>query len=327
MRPTTLMRVLLLAGALLAAAALTDVRAVLDAVSRADPAWLLLVGIATGVSTVAKALTWRGCLAALPGAGPVRRTDLLGPFLVGALVNAGTPARAGDALRVTMARRAVRRRGGDVGLAEVAGSVVAEHLVSTAVWGALVVCVAPLLPLPAEVRAAAAAIGAAAVALIVVAARGGTAPRAPLPAGRIRGAVRDAVSAIHHAACAIRGPRVFAEVTASAVLHWVGQWAAVWAVLAGCGMPGLGPLVAAGVVVAVALAHALPVTPGGIGTVQAGVALPLIAAGVAGPEALAAGVVLQGVETAVHAAAGLLFLTRPGRTPAGSAADEHLPPA
>lgn len=318
-RRTVVVRAVLAAAVAVAVVALVDVGGVIAAAARAEWRWLAVVAAAIAVSAVAKVVTWHGCLRGLPGVGPaVRRTDLVGPFFVGALVNTGVPARAGDAMRVAMARQIVRHRGGEAGLAEVAGTVVAEHLVSTAVWGVLVVLVAPMLPLPWGVRAGAVGLGAGAVAVIVLAGRvrsvegrGGRVVR------RVRGALTDGARAVHHAARVMRRPRAFAEVTGSAAVHWAGQWAAVWAVLAALGMTGLGPMVAASVVVALALAHAVPVTPGGIGAAQAGVALPLVAAGAAAPEALAAGVVLQGVEIVLNAVAGAVFLLsrRDGRTP------------
>ena len=63
--------------------------------------------------------------------------------------------------------------------------------------------------------------------------------------------------------------------------------------------------------VALTLAHAVPLAPGGVGTFQIAAMLPLTAGyGVDPAAALAFGVLLQISETAVSVCLGLLFLVR-----------------
>ena len=329
MKPSVVLRGLVAVCAVGILIAVVDVGHVAHTVLAADGTWLLVAAGALAVSTLAKGVTWHGCLTALPGSGAaVPRGEVLGAFLVGALLNACLPARAGDAARVTMARRVIRRGGGTAGLAEVAGSVVAEHLVSTAVWGLLVAGVAPFLPLPLAARVAALAIGLGAVAAIVLAAFISPAPGpGGNRGGRARAVLADTARSVRHTAGRMRGPRPLTELTGSAALHWAGQWGAVWTVLIACGLGALGPLGAAAVVVSLALAQAIPVAPGGIGTAQAGVAIPLVAAGVGLPEALAAGVVLQGVETGITAVLCAVWLPLRRRPHPGTASPVPAPAA
>jgi hypothetical protein len=70
---------------------------------------------------------------------------------VGALVNSVGVARAGDVVKVALARRALARRGADVAAADIAGAMVAEHVVATAAWGALICAIAVVAPVPAAV--------------------------------------------------------------------------------------------------------------------------------------------------------------------------------
>jgi len=296
--------------------AVVDLGHVAQTVLAADGTWLLVAAGALAVSTLAKGVTWHGCLAALPGSGTaVPRGEVLGAFLVGALLNACLPARAGDAARVTIVAP-----GGRPAWPRWRDRSSPSTLVSTAVWGLLVAGVAPFLPLPVAARAAALAIGLGAVAAIVLAARMSPAPGVDgRRGGRARAALADTARSVRHTAGRMRRPRPLTELTGSAALHWAGQWGAVWTVLIACGLGGLGPLGAAAVVVSLALAQAIPVAPGGVGTAQAGVAIPLVAAGVGLPEALAAGVVLQGVETGITAVLWAVWLPLRRRPDPGTA--------
>ena len=95
--------------------------------------------------------------------------------------------------------------------------------------------------------------------------------------------------------------------------QWVCAWLAVAAVLRSLGLGHVG-LTGAGVVLAgVTLAHALPVTPGGVGIIQAGAALPLTATyGVAPEDAIAVAVALAVSETGPGVLLGALCAAREG---------------
>jgi Lysylphosphatidylglycerol synthase TM region len=226
-------------------------------------------------------MAWQGLVAALPSAaGRSRRGDMVAPLLVGALVNSVGVARAGDVVKVALARRVLTRRGADVPHADIAGAMMAEHVVAMVAWGALICGIAALAPVPAAVWAAASAMGLACAAVLV-----GTAVRAPAGAGcrvgcgtalwqRALRAVGRAWAAVHHSHRGLGRPSVAACVGLAALGQWAFAWLAIAAVLAGLGLEHVG-LAGAGVILAsVTLAHALPITPGGVGIIQIGAMLP-----------------------------------------------------
>jgi Lysylphosphatidylglycerol synthase TM region len=167
---------------------------------------LILVAAALNVASgVCKAMTWQGLVATLPGAaGRSRRGDLVSPLFVGALVNSVGVARAGDVVKVALARRALSRRGAEMPLADITGAMMAEHVVAMVAWGALIGGIAVLTPVPAAVWAAATSLALVCAAFLVA-----TAPRVPVEGGcRIGGgaarwrralrAVGRAWTAVHH---------------------------------------------------------------------------------------------------------------------------------
>jgi hypothetical protein len=141
-----------LAFLLAVAAVRIDWAGVADALGSAAPGLMLAAAAANVASSVCKALTWQGLVDALPSArGRSRRGDLVPPLLVGALVNIVGVARAGDVAKVALARRTLARRGADVPLADVTGAMMAEHVVASAAWGALICGVALASPVPMPV--------------------------------------------------------------------------------------------------------------------------------------------------------------------------------
>ena len=272
-------------------------------------AWKLvaLAAVAYAGSSVAKALTWQGLLVGLPaGRGRSGRLDLVVPLFVGALVNGVALARAGDAVKVALAHRRAARRGAPISVADLAGAMLAEHVVATVAWAVLVLAVAAVAPMPPAVTLAAAALGLVCAGFAVT-----TAARAPGACGcrlgddpapwrRALRAVGRAWEAVHHSHRGLGRPRVLAWVSAAALAQWVLAWLAVMVVLAALGLGRVGPAGAALVLVSLTLAHALPITPGGIGVNQVGAMLPLTATyGVMPEEALAFAVALTLSETGV----------------------------
>jgi Lysylphosphatidylglycerol synthase TM region len=281
----------------------------------AECSWPLLAaaGVANALSAAFKAVTWQGLLAGVRGvAARLGRLDLVGPLFVGALVNSGLPARAGEVAKVVLARRTVRRRGGDVGVAQVAGSIAAEHLVSTLAWAvvAAVLCVA--LPTPGAVRAGAIGIGVACTAATAIVAWRPPARRL-IRGRRAMAALAEAWAAAHEGLRALRRPGALGVVVGAGAAQWLAQWAAIWLTLCATGLGAAGPAGAGMVLVTLTLAHAVPLLPGGAGTFQMGAMLPLTGAyGVEPEAALAFGLVLQMGETAVNVGLGFVFLAREG---------------
>ncbi len=179
-------------------------------------------------------------------------------------------------MKLALARRVLARRGANVPLADVAGAMMAEHVVAMVAWGALICGSATVAP---------------------------AGPGAGWAAARPRGSAPCGPSAAPGPPCitptgrsAARPPPAY--VGLAALGQWAFAWLAIAAVLAALGLGHVG-LAAAGVILAgVTIAHALPITPGGVGINQIGAMLPLTATYGAAPEqALAFAVALALSET------------------------------
>lgn len=305
--------VLVVAALIALAAWRIDLSAVADRLVACRWPYLLAACAANALSAVAKAVTWRGLLVGVHGMqGRLRRLDLVSPLLVGALVNSGLPGRVGEVAKVVLARRRVARRGGEASVGQVAGSIAAEHLVSTLAWAGVAVALVVVLPTPGGVRLVTVAAAAGCLVLTCAAARFAPPPRlADHRRGRLARGLADCWAAVHQGLRALRRPRALASVSAAAVGQWVAQWAAILLTLEATGLGHVGPAAAGLVLVTLTLAHAVPLSPGGVGTFQIAAMLPLTAGyGVDPAAALAFGVLLQISETAVGVCLGLLCLVR-----------------
>ena len=281
----------------------------------ADCLWpfLLAACVANTLSAVLKAVTWRGLLDGVAGVGGrLRRFDLVSPLLVGALVNSGLPGRAGEVAKVVLARRRIERRGGAAGVAQVAGSIAAEHLVSTLAWGVLAVALIAVLPVPGAIRLVTVLAAAGCLILTVIIAR--VPPPARVLGGRWRRpsrAATDGWGAMHQSLRALRRPGALWGLFAAATGQWAAQWAAIMLTLQATGLGHVGPAAGGMILVTLTLAHAVPLLPGGVGMFQVAAMLPLTGAyGVDPGAALAFGILLQLSETAVSVVLGLAFLIR-----------------
>lgn len=261
-----------------------------------------------------KAPIWAGLLRGLARGAAVRSRDLVSPVFIGLLGNWVAPARLGEAARVVLAHGRMRRRGIDLGLTAVAGGAAAELLVSTAAWALVGACAALLLPVPGYVVVVAAVAGLVVTGMLIVAvrSRSGSAP-APRPGSRGRRVVRAAWVALQQAGTGLRGlraPRRMGLVAGAGLAAIALQWIGTFLVLEALGLH-VGLAAAAAVLVTTTVAQTFPVLPGGVGSFQAAVALPLVASyGVAGIDALAAGVLLQATQALTGIGPGLVCLAR-----------------
>jgi uncharacterized membrane protein YbhN (UPF0104 family) len=320
------MRGLMLAAAVVAviAVALTtsiDWRHLGSTLASGSPELLALAVVLNVLSGVCKGVAWHGLVDALPdAAGRCRRRDAVAALLGGSLVNAAAVARAGDAAKVALVHRRLRSSGSSTGVGSVAGSVAAEHVVSTTSFGfATVVAGAAAGVHPAAVGLAA-VIGLGGLAIVLL--TGLVAPRPVRVRGGVRGRLLAAAASAwaglhvgHRASMGGAGGRIWV----SAVLQWVFAALAIACCLTAFGVRcGAGECVT--VLMGLTLAHALPVTPGGIGVNQAAAMLPLTAIyGVPAEAALAAVVAVGATELAASLAAGppsLAWAARAGRPPA-----------
>lgn len=262
-----------------------------------------------------KAPIWAGLLRGLAHGAAVRSRDLVSPVFIGLLGNWVAPARLGEAARVVLAHGRMRRRGIGLGLTAVAGGAAAELLVSTAAWAVVGLAATMLLPVPGYVAAVAGAAGLVVTGMLVVALRSSMAALTPgaAPASRGRRVVRAAWIALQQAGTGLRGLRArrrLGLVAGAGMAAIALQWIGTFLVLEALGLH-VGLAAAAAVLVTTTVAQTFPVLPGGVGSFQAAVALPLVASyGVAGMDALAAGVLLQATQALTGIVPGLVCLAR-----------------
>ncbi|HWH13842.1 MAG TPA: lysylphosphatidylglycerol synthase domain-containing protein [Miltoncostaeaceae bacterium] len=261
-----------------------------------------------------KAVIWAGVLRGLAPRAAVRARELLPAVFIGLLGNWVAPARLGEAARTVLALRRLRRRGAEVAGSAIAGGVIAEILVSTVAWALLTLLIALLLPVPAYVGAVAAAVAVGGAAMLLVALR--EAPRArqrPAPRGRVTALLRTGADALRSARAALRGlasPRSLVPVGAAALAAVALQWVAIGLVLWALGL-GVGLAAAAAVLATTTVAQAFPVLPGGVGSFQAAVALPLVATyDVSAADAIAVAVLLHAAQAATAIVPGMACLAR-----------------
>lgn len=267
-------------------------------------AWIIAAAIAVNAVGIAiRAEAWRGLLGHAPG-GRVRIGDAFSAYVVGLIGNALLPARAGEAARVNVLGR---RLGSDGAYALVAGSVVA-HRALDCVPFALLVLLAAALAGPAglggiALLAAAVGVVAAAGAAVVLVRRARPTRRGP---GRLTAMLVEA----RRGAAGLGTPGIALRALALVTAAWCAQLLVVWLALAAFGLPhSIGT--AALVLVAVNVAAAVPLLPGGVGTFQAATALSLGAGGTAAA-GIAFGVGLQGLELLTTLLVGLPAAAREG---------------
>ncbi len=290
-------RSLIVAAAFLAAVAAVAmtshrVGATVAGLERAKPVWLWAAAAAFLLSLFASAAAWRSVFQ-LCGAR-LSYLDACARYSLGSLVNGLSPARVGEAVRLTLFGRALPgdnralRTGGALGVILAGRAVVfALVLVCAAVLGAV-----PLWPV----------VGLAAFGCV---------------AGIVAFAVRDRTPRTHvaHLVDAFRelgrspagGVRIIAWIAASTVARFAGAAA----VAAALGVPS--PISAALIILpALNVAGLIPLS-GNVGITSGAVAMALQARGIGLSQALTTGLAFHAVETAAGLAAGLsglLFLVR-----------------
>jgi uncharacterized membrane protein YbhN (UPF0104 family) len=87
---------------------LDGIDAFLDQLTSVDPLPAFLAVLAHLAKLTCTSMAWRNVLAAAYPEQEVRRVSILGAYLAGVGVNALIPVRAGDAVRIVLAHRAVR---------------------------------------------------------------------------------------------------------------------------------------------------------------------------------------------------------------------------
>src|SRR6266508_1978356 len=245
----------------------SEVRRALAGLSSARPIWLWLAGVCFLCSIVGSAGAWRSALGLV--GGRIGWLDAGARYGIGSLINSFAPARLGDVARLALFSRALDS---DERLWRTGGSFVVVGASRALALALLIVAgsIAGALPLwPVLVLTGLTGVA----ALAAVTTRNRTA----------RTHVAHLLDAFHALG---REPKRGASIAA-----WIG-----FATLARLGA-------AASIAAALALAGAMPLTPGNVGLTSGAVAMALRAHGVGMTTALTTGIAFHAVETM----AGIVF--------------------
>jgi uncharacterized membrane protein YbhN (UPF0104 family) len=259
-------------------------------IRHAEPVYVWLAAVAYAGSLIASAAAWRTTLAGCGSRiGPV---DACARYGVGSLLNSFLPARLGDAARVGLFSRTLPGTGGSAILVAT-GALAAVEIAHVAVQTGVVAAAAglgglPLWPVAVLVGGAALAVCAALLLRRRVARR---------PLGRLLDGLDPLVRDRR------RGARVVGWTVAATCCRLVAAGATAAAV-------GVHSPVSAAVLMTAAadIGGLLPLTPGNVGVTSAAIAFALEQHGSAVPTAVAAGIVLQAVQTLVGVGFGLTAL-------------------
>ncbi len=249
---------------------LDGIDAFLDQLASVDPLPVFLAVLAQLAKLTCTSLAWRNVLAAAYPDQIVRRRSIVGAYLAGVGVNAIVPLRAGDAVRVVLAHRAVAK--------STYTTVVSSTLVlsifdfvaasSVLVWAALTQDALPgagdlprlpsfdfswLLDHPAAFELMLAALVIVAVGLGIW----------------IHGHVVDFWERVKQAFAVVRRPALYLRTVAFwQACDWTFRLVAIWFLLDAFDIPQTPENVLL-VQVSASIATLLPLTPAGIGTEQA----------------------------------------------------------
>jgi phosphatidylinositol alpha-mannosyltransferase len=271
---------------------------------------------ANALSVVFKGVAWKGVIDALPAIHrPVRLRRLISPLFIGFLFNTVLAARVGEIAKVLLVRRKLAADDVHLRTTTLLGSVLAENLVSTITWVALVLGIGLFLPLPSYAWITAIVLGVACLVIVVVAllsSPGRQVPpwlrTGPLWARATRAFVR-LWGAVRESHLGLREPKRMAGVVAASLATWGAQWAGIYCTLVAFGLERVGWGGAGLLLVTVTLAQTFPVLPGNLVLFQAAAVVPLTASyGVSTADALAFSIVLQATEVVVGVAIGFICL-------------------
>lgn len=278
--------------------------------------FLVLAILANFASVGFKGFAWKGVVDGLPQLrSRTHYRDLISPVFVGFLFNTVLAARLGELVKIALVRRRLARRGEEVTVIALLGTIVVENLVGTLTWVALVVAIGLFLPLPTYAWVASVVIGLAAAGVIGIAMATATGHQ-PLPwlregslvAKGIRAVIR-VWEAVRESHIALRSPRQATIVGGASLGAWFAQWAGIDFALHAFGIGYVGWGGAGLLLVTITLAQAFPLLPGNLVVFQAAAVLPLTTSyGVPTSQAIAFAVVLQFTEVLVGVVTGFICL-------------------
>jgi phosphatidyl-myo-inositol alpha-mannosyltransferase len=290
-------------------------RAIVDATF----VWVLIAFALMCLSMLVRAEAWHAILRAALGSGVrVRRRDAARGTMIGVLMSATLPARLGEPSRaLIVARRLGRMRDR---FPVVLGTLVSQTLLNIL---ALSVLGTVMFATVGVFRGGEDALVIASIAPVVLLALVVSAPwllrrGRPSRFQRVQQAAavaRQAMLQVRQGLQVFRRPRLGGWAALMQLSAWAIQWVACYALLVALGLDeraGIGA--AAAVLFAVNVTAALPATPSNLGVFQAACVAVLSAYHVGHTDALAYGIILQGVEIATAVAMGMPALVREGMT-------------
>jgi phosphatidylinositol alpha-mannosyltransferase len=284
------------------------IRPVLHSLVSSQPSWVLSALGLMCLSMVLRAVSWHAFLrGALPEARP-RFSDAMQGTAIGVLMSATLPARLGEPARaLIVARRLGRAR---ERLPAVIGTLVGQTLLNVlalVILGGALFADSRLFAGRHHVLLWYALTPVAICALVLVA-------PAVLRGSRRLGSLRAHAARLRSGLAVLRRPKLGTAAVTMQLGAWVLQWLACYLLLVALGLEHLAGLgAAAAVLLAVNVSAVLPVTPSNLGVFQAACVAVLTGAyGVGSGDALAYGIVLQGVEVATALVMGAPALVREG---------------
>jgi uncharacterized protein (TIRG00374 family) len=285
-----------------------DWQAVGDAFQIVSWRWVLVAIGFNLLSVLVRALAWRTVIhQAMPPPHP-NFPLIFSAFSVGLMANATLPGRVGELARVAvLARKLPGRRGA---FATLVGTVFAHRVFDLVPTVLLVVAVLATAQIPHWAITSLIVVVAIGVGLFIFAFMSARHFRRSMRLEGL-GPFRRVMAMAREGLGVMRAPIPAAVAATFQSLGWLCQLFAVATAMRAFHIHQ--PLaVAALVLVLMNVATILPLWPGNVGLLQAAIALPLVAYGVAYGPGFAFGIGLQAIEASVGIGFGLLFLAREG---------------
>ena len=289
---------------------------VVESIVRSNLTWVLIACALMAASMFFRAASWYWIArAALPNR-PIRRRDVTSATMIGVLVSATLPARLGEPARaMTLARRSGRMRETFPVLLGTLVSQTMLNLVALVLLGVIIVSTTPLFHSGTKQIFLFSLVPLLVLIVVLVAPllmrRNGNGRLA-----RVGANVHRALIQVRAGLAVFRDPRHGVAAAAAQLSAWAIQLAACWALLYALNLDGQAGIgAAAAVLFAVNVTAVVPATPSNIGVFQLAV-ISVLHTGfnISTADALAYGVILQGVEIATAVALGLPALVREGLT-------------
>lgn len=318
-RAAVLVAILLLAGTLAFALSRLGLHRISNALTSAQPGWIVLALALMGLSLLLRAASWHEVLrAALPDT-PLAWPAVIRATMIGVMASAVFPGRIGEPTRMLVLTRRLpgssRRQ-----LPIVAGTIFSQTLINLLALTILAIVTFTSLDLLRQ-HVSGLVIALAVPLLVCLLVLAGPALlrlaqrshslRIALAAATLGRLLRLARQGL----AAFANPRHGIPAVLLQLLAWALQWLACYAVLCALGLQSDGGLTAAAaVLLAVNVSAVLPATPSNVGVFQAACLVVLAAYGVGAGPALAYGIILQAVEVLTALGLGLPALLGEGMT-------------